>query len=263
MPENIKLNKVSLREQKQKLGMYQRFLPALEARKQLFLLQLAQIRKQILDKKDQLADALKAAESFAPLYWQMEGLLKPFLEIETMQKSTKNFAGLKVPQLDEVVFRQPAYGFFDTPYSFETVRDRTREIILLRTELDFLEQQEALLSEGLRKTSQRINLYEQRLMPDCRDAIRHINVYLQDQRAVAVGVAKAAKRLKRRGVLTSPCLTASLPSRGGKGWGWDPAFKWSGACFSPDEAVIASCTSCLFWFNECRGAGLTIRGTGR
>lgn len=195
MPENIKLNKVSLREQKQKLGIYQRFLPALEARKQLFLLQLAQIRKQILDKKRQLSDALKSAESFAPLYWQMEGLLAPFLEIEKIARSTRNFAGLKVPHLDEVIFRQPAYGFFDTPYSLEAVRDMARNIIYLKTELKFLRDQEALLSEGLRKTSQRINLYEQRLMPDCREAIRHINVYLQDQRAVAVGVAKAAKRL--------------------------------------------------------------------
>ncbi len=195
MPENIKLNKVSLREQKQKLGMYQRFLPALEARKQLFLLQQAQVRRAIREKSLQLEASLKAAETFSPLFREMEGLLKPFLVIEKIVRSTKNFAGLKVPQLDEVVFRQPAYGFFDTPYSFETVRDRTREIILLRTELDVLEQQEALLSEGLRKTSQRINLYEQRLMPDCREAIRHINVYLQDQRAVAVGVAKAAKRL--------------------------------------------------------------------
>lgn len=195
MPENIKLNKVSLREQKQKLGMYQRFLPALEARKQLFLLQLTQVRKAIQEKRSQLETSLKEAGAFGSLFREMEGLLGPFLEIEQVKSSVKNFAGLKVPHLDGIVFRQPAYGFFDTPYSFEIIRDMARKIIVLKTELKYLQDQEALLSEGLRKTSQRINLYEQRLMPDCRDAIRHINVYLQDQRAVAVGVAKAAKRL--------------------------------------------------------------------
>lgn len=195
MPENIKLNKVSLREQKQKLGMYQRFLPALEARKQLFLLQQAQVRGAIREKSLQLEASLKAAETFSPLFREMEGLLRPFLEIEQLKSSVKNFAGLKVPHLDGIVFRRPAYGFFDTPYSLEAVRDMARNIIYLKTELRFLQDQDLLLSEGLRKTSQRINLYEQRLMPDCREAIRHINVYLQDQRAVAVGVAKAAKRL--------------------------------------------------------------------
>lgn len=195
MPENIKLNKVSLREQKQKLGMYQRFLPALEARKQLFLLQQSQVRKAIREKSLQLESSLKTAGVFSPLFREMEGIIRPFLEIEQLKSSVKNFAGLKVPHLDGIVFRQPAYGFFDTPYSFETIRDMARRIIILKTELKFLQDQDSLLSEGLRKTSQRINLYEQRLMPDCRDAIRHINVYLQDQRAVAVGVAKAAKRL--------------------------------------------------------------------
>jgi V/A-type H+/Na+-transporting ATPase subunit D len=195
MSENIKLNKVSLREQKQKLGMYQRFLPALEARKQLFLLQLSQIRKDIQETTERLNEALRAADAFSPLYWDMEDLLAPFLEIESIVRSIKNFAGLKVPHLDTVVFREPAYGMFDTPYSFEQVRDHTRRIIILKTRLQVLGQQENLISESLRKTSQRINLYEQRLIPGCRDAIRRINVYLQDQRAVAVGVAKAAKRL--------------------------------------------------------------------
>jgi len=51
MAEGTKLNKVYLREQKQKLAMYERFLPALESRKQQFLMQLAIIRNTIEDKQ--------------------------------------------------------------------------------------------------------------------------------------------------------------------------------------------------------------------
>lgn len=195
MPENIKLNKVSLREQKQKLGIYQRFLPALEARKQLFLVRLALVRKNIQQKQEGLEALLKDISAISPLYWEMEGLLLPFLEITGVERSLKNFAGLKVPHLEKITFAEPLYGYFDTPYTFEAVRDVTRRAIILKQELDTLRRQEEMIAEGLRKTSQRINLYEQRLMPECREAIRHINVYLQDRRAVAVGVAKAAKRL--------------------------------------------------------------------
>ncbi|MCG7851809.1 MAG: hypothetical protein MIO92_04750, partial [Methanosarcinaceae archaeon] len=56
-------------------------------------------------------------------------------------------------------------------------------------------EQEKVLYQGFLKTSQRINLYEQRLIPKGREAIRKITVYLQDQQAAAVGVAKVAKRL--------------------------------------------------------------------
>ncbi len=195
MAERIKLNKVSLREQKQQLGMYQRFLPALEARKQMFLLQLAEARRQSRAKRDQLRAAMDKAGELAGLLRQMDTLVTPHLKVERVDSSMKNFAGLKVPHLERVVFAERSYGLFETPYAFEGVRDTLRSLIVLGTEIKFLERQEELLNEGLRKTSQRINLYQQRLMPDCRDAIRRINVYLQDQRAVAVGVAKVAKRL--------------------------------------------------------------------
>jgi V/A-type H+-transporting ATPase subunit D len=195
MAERIKLNKVSLREQKQQLGLYHRFLPALEARKQMFLLQLGEVRKLARAKRRQMEEALGRAGEFSGLLRQMEPLVAAQLRVERVESSGRNFAGLKVPHLDRVVFADQPYGMFETPYAFETVRDMVRALIVTRTELEFLERQEQMLSEGLRKTSQRINLYQQRLMPDCRDAIRRINVYLQDQRAVSVGVAKAAKRL--------------------------------------------------------------------
>ena len=54
-----------------------------------------------------------------------------------------------------------------------------------------------MLWDGFRKTSQRINLYEQVLIVDCRENIRKITVYLQDQQAASVGVAKVAKRLNQ------------------------------------------------------------------
>ncbi len=195
MAERIRLNKVSLREQKQQLGLYQRFLPALEARKQMFLLQLGEVRRQAQAKAGQLEAALGVAVRFSGLLRQMEPLMKEQTRIERTETSIVNFAGLRVPHLDRLVFEDRPYGLFETPYAFEAARDSLRAIIVLKTELAFLRRQEELLFEGLRKTSQRINLYEQRLMPDCREAIRRINVYLQDQRAVSVGVAKAAKRL--------------------------------------------------------------------
>ena len=58
-----------------------------------------------------------------------------------------------------------------------------------------LKEQEKVLYQGFLKTSQRINIYEQRLIPEDRTTIRKITVYLQDQQAAAVGVAKVAKRL--------------------------------------------------------------------
>jgi V/A-type H+-transporting ATPase subunit D len=197
MAERIKFNKVSLREQKQKLSLYQRFLPALEARKQQFLMQLVVIRGEIRRQEEALADLLTEISRWSPLFRDMEGLMRYFLDVREIRSSLRNVAGLKIPLFREVVFEEPSYSVFATPYRFEEVLSRMRGAIVLREEIRMLREQERILSEGFRKTSQRINLYEQRMIPGCREALRRISVYLQDQQAAAVGVAKVAQQLAR------------------------------------------------------------------
>jgi V/A-type H+-transporting ATPase subunit D len=200
MAERIKLNKVSLREQKQKMALYQRFLPALEARKQQFLMQLGVVRKDIRKQENALAQLIADMALWAPLIRDMEGQLKPFIKIRQIRVALHNVAGLKIPLFEEVVFEDPSYSVFATSYSFEIVLERLREAIRRREKLKILLEQERILADGFRKTSQRINLYEQRLIPECREALRKIAVYLQDQQAAAVGVAKVAKRLLEAGL---------------------------------------------------------------
>lgn len=195
MAERIRLNKVSLREQKQKAAMYERFLPALEARKQQLVLQLALVRRNIGHQKDLMEKILVEIRSWSSLYWEMDQMLKFFLVIKEVRFTPRNVAGLKIRDFVDAVFDDPGYSLFGTPYSFDTVLKKTQDVISLREHIKLLEEQEHILMEGFRKTSQRINLYEKRLIPLCRETIRRISVYLQDQQAAAVGVAKVAKGL--------------------------------------------------------------------
>ncbi len=197
MAERVKLNKISLREQKQKLGMYQRFLPALEARKQQFLLELAGVRQAIREEEARLRDLLERISAWSSLYWDLQDAIAGSIRIREITLGVKNVAGLKVPQYCGVVFEDPPYSLFATPYAFEEVIAFTREAISMREAIRILRDQEKVLWDGFRKTSQRINLYEQVLIVDCRENIRKITVYLQDQQAASVGVAKVAKRLNQ------------------------------------------------------------------
>ncbi len=199
MAERIRLNKVSLREQKQKMAMYERFLPALEARKQQLVMHLASIRNTIREQREVMEAILKEIESWASLYWDMEQVLRLYIAIREIRFSSRNIAGLRIREFTEVVFHDPRYSLFRTPFAFDTVLQNTREAISLREHIKILEEQERILMEGFRKTSQRINLYEKRLIPECREAVRRIAVYLQDQQAAAVGVAKVAKSLTEEG----------------------------------------------------------------
>ncbi|MBE9572230.1 MAG: V-type ATP synthase subunit D [Proteobacteria bacterium] len=197
MAGRIKLNKVSLREQKKKLGMFQRFLPTLEARKQQLLMQLTAVREKIKEQQIDIDNLLKEISSWSRLYWGLEKDIRFFVRIKEVEVTIRNVAGLKVPYFAGVVFEDMPYSIFATPYSLDEVIEKTRRLISFREALKILKEQEEALNAGFIKTSQRINLYEQRLIPDCRRSIRKISVHLQDQQASSVGVAKVAKRLTR------------------------------------------------------------------
>lgn len=202
MEERIKLNKVSLRVQKQRLALYERFLPALEARKQQLLLQLARVRQEILVQQQALDTLMREMAQWSSLFHDVGPLIRCFTAIEEVRFTVRNIAGLSVREFLGVRFTEPAYSLFATPYSFDDVLHQSRDVVTRREAIRLLREQERILFEGFRKTSQRINLYEQRLIPDCRGAIRKITVYLQDQQAAAVGVAKVAKRMAARSAYT-------------------------------------------------------------
>ncbi|HOS97332.1 MAG TPA: V-type ATP synthase subunit D [Deltaproteobacteria bacterium] len=220
MAERIKLNKISLREQKQKLAMYRRFLPALEARKQQLLAQLADVRARIAEQEARLQGIMREISTWGALLADMGPLVRYFIEIREIRSSFRNVAGLQVPQFHGVAFSDQPYSYFATPPSFEEVILQCRGAIECREELRMLREGERILYEGFRKTSQRINLYEQRLIPGCREAIRRIVVYLQDQQAAGVGVAKVAKRLTEAAMHggTGESMAMGVEPRGGEPW---------------------------------------------
>jgi len=60
-------------------------------------------------------------------------------------------------------------------------------------QVEILEEQVRLLSEELRITTQRVNLFEKIKIPETRENIRRINIYLGDQQTAAVVRGKIAK----------------------------------------------------------------------
>ncbi len=67
------------------------------------------------------------------------------------------------------------------------------QLYRLRVERRLLEETHRLLAEELRTTSQRVNLFEKVKIPECRENIRVINIFLGDENTSAVVRSKIAK----------------------------------------------------------------------
>ena len=66
--------------------------------------------------------------------------------------------------------------------------------MLLDLEAGVLEEQIKLLSNELRTTTQRVNLFEKVKIPETRGNIKRITVYLGDQQVAAVVRGKISKK---------------------------------------------------------------------
>jgi V/A-type H+/Na+-transporting ATPase subunit D len=193
MAEKIKLNKNSLRDQNQSLKLYLEFLPTLELRKQQLQSEVASARKE-MDRAQLRRDALldDAREWRARLNTVLP-MVQDLLRVDLVSVYSANVAGVRVPVFDKVVFKKGAYSLAATPWILDAAMTFFEKAITAREQMRVLQEKHALLVAELIKTTQRINLYEKVLIPQTRENIRKIRVYLGDQQTAAVCRAKIAK----------------------------------------------------------------------
>ncbi len=193
MAEKVKLNKNSLREQKQALGLYQEFLPTLELRKQQLQTEVRALRKVVTEKRAAITKRLEQAATWAPVLAADMERVRPLVSVQDVVTVRGNVAGVKVPVFQEVKFETVPYSLAATDPILDDEIAFWFETISLREEISVLEEQLDLLDRELTKTTQRINLYEKVLIPQTKENIRKIKVYLGDQQTAAVCRAKLAK----------------------------------------------------------------------
>ena len=195
----VKLTKNELKVQKDRLKQFQRYLPTLQLKKQ----QLQSVVMQVTAQLEQVAWERQAAvaglddwvavfaenDSF-PAEKRLETLVRP----RHVVCGEQNIAGVVVPVFQELSFEDIQYDVADYPLWVDTAAVRLREIARLDALEKTLRRQVELLEQELRATAQRVNLFEKVKIPEAKENIRVIGIYLGDQQTSAVVRGKIAKK---------------------------------------------------------------------
>ena len=195
----VKLTKNELKNQKDQLKQFQRYLPTLELKKQ----QLQTIEMQIEAEKERVQRELDGAAdrldgwiavfsenaSFPPEK-QLDTLIKP----ERIVYGEENVAGVRVPVYKELKFEDETYDAADYPLWVDAAVEKLRDIARLDAQIKVLNRRHELISNELRSTSQRVNLFEKVMIPNAIENIRVISIYLSDQMTADVVRGKIAKK---------------------------------------------------------------------
>jgi V/A-type H+/Na+-transporting ATPase subunit D len=193
MAEKPKFNKTALKQQRDALSKYQKFLPILMLKKMQLELVLRQMEPVIEAKRREIADIVAGVSDWAELLSDPAVDVEDFLQIKEVVTKKDNIAGVEVPEFEKVAFIQKEYSLFATPAWLDKALVYLGRLVASREELKVLLRKESLLREELRITTQRVNLFEKKLIPELKENIRKIKIFLGDEETAAVGRAKLAK----------------------------------------------------------------------
>ncbi|MBN2010191.1 V-type ATP synthase subunit D [candidate division KSB1 bacterium] len=188
----IKYTKNELKRQKDNLKRFTRYLPTLELKKQQLLVEIRTIQTAV----DRLEIETQQLEQDVR---QWADVFAEDIDLNTMFKVTEiltdegNIAGIDIPLFKDVLFEDFDYDYFQTPLWVDKALDVTKTQIKRKLELQVLHKQQEIIREELRVTIQRIKLFEEVKIPEAKENIRVIQIFLGDQMTAAVVRGKIAK----------------------------------------------------------------------
>ena len=195
----IKLTKNEEKVQKDRLKQYQRYLPTLQLKKQQLQMVIMQTRAELQQKEAERVQMTGDLDDWVAVFaendiFDEDKKLDNLVEPDTVISKKENIAGVTVPKFVELTFKDISYDIDDYPLWVDTALIKLREIARLDALVSTLRKQEELLEKELRSTSQRVNLFEKVKIPEAKENIRKIGVYLGDQQTAAVVRGKISKK---------------------------------------------------------------------
>ncbi len=196
----VKLTKNELKAQKDALKRFERYLPTLQLKKQQLQSVMLQLSAQLEELEARRSAAIDGLDDWVAVFSEnrtMEHTLQDLVEPERVICGEENIAGVIVPVFRALQFREIDYDPGDYPLWVDTAVVKLQEIAGLDAEAKTLRRRAELLEQELRVTSQRVNLFEKVKIPEAKENIRVISIYLGDQQTAAVVRGKIAKNKLR------------------------------------------------------------------
>jgi V/A-type H+-transporting ATPase subunit D len=190
----VKLTKNELKTQKDALKMYQRYLPTLQLKKQQLQTEIRAIEARAIEVREKRAALEKEFQAWIAVFGEADSWSPDMVTVQNIRKGTGNIAGVTIPVYDGADFGRGDYDLYAVPLWVDLAADRMEASLSLDLEASVLDEQVRLLSQELRTTTQRVNLFEKVKIPETRVNIKKITVYLGDQQVAAVVRGKISKR---------------------------------------------------------------------
>jgi len=189
----IRLTKNELKKQKDSLKMYRRYLPTLMLKKQQLQGEIRITDTRLKELQIEINQLDESFKKWIAVFGETGIFTNDILKITSIRTGHGNIAGVAIPVFEGADFEIASYDLLQTPLWLDMAVENMKKALLLELEADIVKEQKKRLDKELRTTTQRVNLFEKIKIPEAKDNIKKIQVYLGDQQTAAVVRGKIAK----------------------------------------------------------------------
>ncbi|WP_372650415.1 V-type ATP synthase subunit D [Draconibacterium sp.] len=195
MAIKFQYNKTALHNLNKQLKIRQKALPTLKNKEAALRLEVKKAKDQTDDLNRQLQIKIGEQELSAGLWNEF---LPELIRIENVSITCKKIAGVSIPVMNEIIFKEQDFSLFLKPDWFPAGISFVKELAGIVTGREFYTRKMALLDRARKKTTQKVNLYEKVQIPGYEDAIRKIKRFLEDEENLSKSAQKIVKKRQQK-----------------------------------------------------------------
>jgi len=190
MTIKFQYNKTSLQGIEQQLKMRLRALPTIKNKESALRLEIKRAKDEAVKLEQKLENQIASYQKMAALWNEFDASL---IAIQDVQLSSRKFAGIRIPSLDEVVFETKPFSLFNSPKWYCEGLHLLQNMAKIGVEYEFCNMKINLLEYARKKTTQKVNLFEKVQIPGFEDAIRKIKRFMEDEENLSKSAQKIVK----------------------------------------------------------------------
>ena len=189
----IALNKSELKNQNDRLKTFKKFVPSLELKRKQIIAELTKANKELVRLQTEVEGVNQRLMQEYPMLAKSKLRMAKLIDVKEVKVGKENVVGVRLPKFEGQTIDVRDYGDLNTPQWLDCLARDMQKACALRFQIKIAEIRVQLLEVALRKTTQRLNLFEKVMIPETKAIIQKIKIYLSDTERAAVVQAKIAK----------------------------------------------------------------------
>lgn len=190
----ISYNKSFLQKTREQLKLYQKLLPSLDLKRRQLTFELVRAQKSLEELRTAKEKLAATIGTQFPMLARTRIDLSNLVRITSLKTGEENVVGIRLPVVHEVVCEIVDYSMFVKPQWVDMLVIKLKDMALVHFRLKAAEERVRLLAQGVKHITQRVNLFDKVLIPEAKETMFRIQIFLGDAERSAVVRAKIAKQ---------------------------------------------------------------------